>query len=183
MLSRKDRPWVPGHHGTRAPFPSPLREGWGQGVRAPSLGRTRAPGVNGCFPTPSPQPPPLAPTLRPRGTRSKGLGMKQMPDFVPYCCPAPWRSTKPQRDREEGLGDQGRQQDQGGRLGSLVEWATGHPSSRAHTQRNVPIELDQGSDKVVSPRVPPPDTPSPAPQPTRGGLDWPSGRPTRGRRE
>lgn len=65
--------------------------------------------------------------------------MKQTPGFVPYCRPRPPGGTA-KRGGETG----GQQQGQRGRLGSLVEWATGHPSFRAHMQRNVPNELDQG---------------------------------------
>lgn len=135
MLSRKDRPWVPGHHGTRAPFPSPLREGWGQGVRAPSLaegpaqaslGRTEAPGVNGCFPTPSPQPPPSAPTLDtgPEGHAAKGWHEADaclctlLPPPPPGKAPSPSGTGK--RGWETGGGSKGK-------AGGWGPWLSGPP--------------------------------------------------------
>lgn len=116
------------------PPPHALQEGWALGAR-PSwhLGRllpdTITPGL-------LPQRRPW--TQAPRDTEQRA-GCEADTWLCPLLPPLPPGGTG-KRDWET----RGQQQGQGGRLGSLVEWATGHPSSRAHTQRNVPNELDQG---------------------------------------
>lgn len=142
------------HWGSLPPVP---REGWGWGAGAPSLakrpaqaslGRTRAPGVTGAsrlhHPSLLPQCRPW--TQAPRDTQQTAGREADTWLRTLLLPPPPGEAPSPGGTGKRGWETRGPQQGQGRRLASLVEWAAGHPSSRAHTQRNVPTEPDQGSD-------------------------------------
>ena len=163
------------------PSPSPLREGWGWGVGVPSLakhpaqtslGRTRAPGVTGASRLHHPS---LLPQRRPWTQAPRDTQQTAGREADAWLCtlllpPPPGEAPSPGGTGKRGWETRGRQQGQGRRLGSLVEWAAGHPSSRAHSQRNAPTEPDQGSDtkrsapdlRLLTPHYPLPHPPGAA---------------------